>query len=183
MYLLASQLKSFAIISLQTGASLADVTDLVISRDKLEVLAYRCEGGELASKTSVLLTRDIRQYAQGCLIVDTANDISDVDDIVRLRESLEQNFHLMGLAVITESKRKLGKVQDYSINIQTNMVQRLDVKQPLFRNFLVESLSIDRQDILDITAKYIVVRDASVKAAQPSVVPVTPTVHDRLDKI
>jgi sporulation protein YlmC with PRC-barrel domain len=174
MYLLVSQLRTFTVISLQTGATVAQVTNLLVDPDKLEVLAYGCAGPDLPAKRSLLLIRDIRQYAQGCLIVNELGDISDADDIVRLKDAVTAGFDPVGMPVVTESKHKLGKVQDYSVNIDTSKVQRLDVKQPLFRNFLVESLSIDRQDILDVTPKQIVVRDATVKAGKASVVPTAP---------
>jgi hypothetical protein len=58
----------------------------------------------------------------------------------------------------------LGKVSDYSYN-DGFFVQKLYVARPLHKVFASEdTLVIDREQILEVTDKYILVRDTELKA-------------------
>ncbi len=163
MYSLASKLDSLPIISLQTGDAVAWVKQPIIDMATLQVIAFRCETLQ-QKQFLVLMTRDIRQLAADCIIIDSEDELSDPGDIVRLKSFIEANFSPIDKLVITESDQKLGSVEDYTINLETNRVQKLHVRQSLLKSWLGASLSIDRAQITDVTPRRIVVRDATIKA-------------------
>jgi sporulation protein YlmC with PRC-barrel domain len=162
MYILASQLKKLPVMSLQTGQAVAIIEKPVVNSANLEVMALSCSQGH--DQTGVLLMRDIRQIASDCVIIDSEDEISDPADIVRLKTVAAANFEPVGKIVVNESGRKLGKVEDYTINSKTHLLQQLYVHQSLMRSILFNSLMIDRTQIVDVTAKHFVVRDATIKA-------------------
>lgn len=172
MYILASQLKNLPVLSLQTGQPLATVVRPLIKRETLEIAAIECQVGRFRRQTSVIMMRDIRQIAGDCIVIDSFEDIEDASEIVRLRDIVEADFNPLGKLVINESQYQLGKVEDYTINLETYMLQKLYVQQSMLKSILFNSLVVDRTQIIDVDAKRFVVKDATEKkiklAAQPA---------------
>lgn len=163
MYAHASQLINLPIVSLQTGEPIAWVRHPVISLDNLETVAFYCVAPP--QKTPLLLLgADIRQIASDCLVVDNEEALTDPSDIVRLEMMTKSSFSPLGKTVVSDIGRKLGTVEDYTINMETNRIQQLHVRQSWLRSFFGANLLIDRTQIIDINPKNIVVHDATVKA-------------------
>jgi sporulation protein YlmC with PRC-barrel domain len=163
MYVLASQLQALPVISLQTGETVAMVQQPLIDAANLEIAAYSCQvPGRSASL--VLPVRDIREHAQDCLIIDAEEELTEAGELVRLRPLLEQKFTPLGKTAVTDLGRKLGRVEDFTINLDTNRIQKLYIKQSVLQSWLGSSLIVDRTQILDITPKQIVIRDTTTQA-------------------
>ena len=162
MYILASKLQNLPIMSLQSGQAIAVAERPVVNPMNLEVMAMRCMIGKMRRGHGVVLMRDIRQFSSDCLIIDSFDEIEDPKEIVRLRDVAERNFNPIGRMVVNESGQRLGKVEDYTINLKTSMLQKLYVHQSLMKSILFNSLVIDRTQIIEVTAKQFTVRDASV---------------------
>jgi len=169
MYILASKLQNLPVMSLQTGQPIAVAERPVINPMNLEVMAVRCAVGKMRRGQGVVLMRDIRQFSSDCLIIDSFDEIEDPNEIVRLSNVAERNFNPMGKMVVSESGQRLGKVEDYTINLKTSMLQKLYVHQSLMKSILFNSLVIDRTQIIEVTTKRFTVRDASVQ--EPSLAP------------
>jgi sporulation protein YlmC with PRC-barrel domain len=163
MYAQATQLQTMPIISLQTGATVAWVLEPIIDTAKLEILAFRCDATE-QKRPLILMARDIRQISPEGVLVDNEEELTNPEDIVRLKVILKSSYNPIGKHVVSDTGRKLGNVDDYTINLETARVQKLHVRQPMFRSWLTPGLLIDRTQIIDITPRQITVRDAAVKA-------------------
>jgi sporulation protein YlmC with PRC-barrel domain len=163
MLLTASQISTLPIISLQTGEAVAMTRQPILAIATLEIMALRCESAH-GKAPLLLMARDIRQFAADCVIVDDEDELADPQDIVRLNAILEASYDPLGKAVVSDAGRKLGSVEDYTFNLETNRVQQLQVRQSLIKAWLGTSLMVDRSQIIDITPRQIMVRDATVKA-------------------
>jgi sporulation protein YlmC with PRC-barrel domain len=173
MYLLANQLKDLPVMSLQTGQPIAVVKQPIISPSNLEIVALQCDIGRGGRRrTSVILLRDVRQFATDCVIIDSFDDIEDASEIVRLQAVMEHRFDPVGKQVVSESGQKLGKVEDYTINLKTYMLQKLYVHQSLMKSILFNNLVIDRTQIIDVSQKQFTVKDAAETEA-----PLAPALH------
>jgi uncharacterized protein YrrD len=166
MYILANQLTNLPVMSLQTGQAIAVVERPIVNAANLEVMALQCSTGRVRKQPSVILMRDIRQFADDCVIIDSFDDIEDADEIVRLRDVIAKQFDPLAKQVVNESGHKLGKVEDFTINLKTFMLQKLYVHQSLIRSILFNNLVIDRTQIIEINDKQFTVRDASVQEPQ-----------------
>ncbi len=164
MYALANQLTDRPIMSLQTGEGVAQIVRPILDPTSLEVVGYLCQTPR-QQQHLVLMVRDIRELARDCVIVDSADELTEASDIIRLKPLLEQNYSPIHQAVITDLGRRLGKVEDYTINLESNRLQKLYVKQPIWRSLSGASLIIDRTQIIDVTPQQIVVREATAKAS------------------
>jgi sporulation protein YlmC with PRC-barrel domain len=163
MYSLESNLLNQPIISLQTGQVVAWVGPPVLNVSNLEVEAYTCKV-PYQKEPLLLMTSDIRQYATDCFIIDDEDELADPDDIVRFTTDLAHHYSPVGKPVVADTGRKLGVVEDYSINLETNRVQKLYVRPSLWRAWLGSNLIIDRVQIIDISPDQITVRDATVSS-------------------
>jgi hypothetical protein len=109
------------------------------------------------------LAEEIREALPNGLAVNDEDALSEPADLVRHKEILDINFELMDKPVRTK-RQKIGKVSDYSYN-DGLFVQKLYVARPLRKVFTSEdTLIIDREQILEVTDKYILVRDTEIKA-------------------
>ncbi|HVQ43659.1 MAG TPA: PRC-barrel domain-containing protein [Candidatus Saccharimonadia bacterium] len=164
MYTLESNLTGQPIISLQTGQAVAWIGEPLLTITALQVIAFTCRVAP-RSQAFLLMTRDIRQFAADCVIIDDEDDLTDPADIVRLKADLKDRYSPLGQSVIADTGRRLGSVEDYSINLDTNRVQKLHIRRPLFWGWFSPNLIIDRTQIVDITPSHITVRDTTVQDA------------------
>lgn len=162
MYLLASQLKELPIISLQSGEPVAWTRQPILDAATLEMVAFHCHTVQ-ATSPLILMTRDIRQLASDCIIVDSEDDLTDPTDLVRFQPLMEANYTPLDKPVSTESGRKLGRVEDYTVNLDTSRLQKLHVRQSLFHAWIGANLIIDRSQIIDVSPQHIIVREATEK--------------------
>ncbi len=163
MYVLASQLTNLPIISLQTGETVTHLKSLVIEMATLEIVAVVC-GKMKEYPDPILMVRDVRQIASDCVIIDTEDDIGSASDVVRLKEPLSAAYAPIGATVISHMQRPIGKVEDFTINTESLRIQKFYVKRPIWRSWLGSSLIIAREQVVDVSAKKIIVREGTVDA-------------------
>jgi uncharacterized protein YrrD len=166
MFLLAKQLINLPVISLQTGRQVATAGEPIINPDNLSCVAFHCTTTQRLAKP-IIMARDIRQVARDAMIVDSEEEVSEAEEIVRLAETLK--FRIVGCNVATESGEKLGKVEDYTLNVDDWRVNKIYVKPPFLKSLLSSNLIIDHNQITEARIGHITVRDAWVK--QPFIAP------------
>ena len=159
--MLSSTLRNRPVMSLRTGTQVAVAIEPVINPHNLKILGWWCAapGGQ----QWVLLSDDVRESMPTGLAINNEDALSDPADLVRHKEILDIKFELMDKLVRTK-RQKLGKVSDFSYN-DGMFVQKLYVARPLRKVFTADdTLIIDREQILEVTDKYILVRDTEIKA-------------------
>ncbi len=166
MYVFASQLVSKAVISLQVGGLVAIVGDFVVTADKLELVAFRCFAPDLDLVDPILFLRDAREIGNDCILVDSADALASLEDIVRIKQIVASGFRLVDTKVFTEGGSYLGKVEDFTINFETSRVQRLTIQPQLLRRLMSDTLLIDREQIVDVTNDRITVREATIRESK-----------------
>ena len=148
------------VMSLRTGSQIGLAETPIINPHNLKILGWWCNTPD---GRQVLLAEELRQSVPEGLAVNDEAALSDPADLVRHQEVLDINFELMDKPVRTKRQR-LGRVSDYSYN-DGMFVQKLYVARPLRKVFSAEdTLIIDREQIIEVTDKYILVRDTEVKA-------------------
>lgn len=147
-------------MSLRTGSQIAIAETPIINPHNLKILGWWCGGPD---GRQVLLSDEVRDFVPEGIAVNNEEALSEPADLVRHQEILDINFDLMDKPVRTK-RQKLGRVNDYSYN-DGMFVQKLYVTRPLRKVFSAEdTLIIDREQIIEVTDKYIMVRDTEVKA-------------------
>jgi sporulation protein YlmC with PRC-barrel domain len=72
---------------------------------------------------------------------------------------MKLQFELLGKAVYTQNKKRLGKVADFALDVESFTVEKLYVGQNIVKNFSGTSLVVDKNQIVEITDKRIIIRD------------------------
>lgn len=163
MLLLAEKLKLNPVMSLQTGAEIARVQEAIIDPGVLDVVAYRLSGSRLEHDNTILLTRDIREVGAIGLIIDSAEELVSLDDVIKVKKLTELNFQLVGLSAVDDQKHKLGKIYDYTIDPFTFTIHQLHVRRPLLKSLQTSDLIISRKQIIEINNKSVVVKSATAE--------------------
>jgi sporulation protein YlmC with PRC-barrel domain len=150
------------VLSLRINRQVATTLSAIINPDNLKIEGFYCQDNQ-TRKQLILVSQDIRDVLSQGLVVNDQDVLSEPGDLVRLEKLLQLNFQLIGKAVETTSKQKIGKVSDYAVEVQTLYIQKLYVSQSVFRSFSGGNLGVDRSQIVEITDKRIVINDLEAK--------------------
>ncbi len=167
MLVLGTQLLQTPVMSLQTGAELARTKTPVIDPRTLTIIAYELDGPLLDQHPSLLRIADVRELSDIGMIVDSSDEFIGVDDVIKLKETYNLHFPLIGLSVVDDKKHKLGKVENYSVEMGSFIIQQLTVRRPLFKSLGDSELLIHRSQIIEINDTTIKVKSASNEAKDP----------------
>jgi uncharacterized protein YrrD len=158
MLIAGSRLINAPVMGLQTGGELARTKQAVIDPRTLEIIAYELSGPRLSTEPALLRVADVREFSDIGLIVDSSDEFVSPEDIIKLNEIFQLHFDPIGMRVIDKKRRKLGKVDGYTIETVGFMVQQLNVRRPLLKSLNDTHLLIHRTQITEITDDNIVVR-------------------------
>lgn len=164
MLITESQLLDTPVMGLQTGTELARTARPVIDPRTLKIMAYELEGPLLDEHPSFLRIEDIRELSDIGMIVDASDEFVGLDDIIKLKETYELNFSLVGLTVLDDKKHKLGRVSGYTVEMGSFVIQQLNVRRPIMKSLGDTELLVHRSQILEITDTTVTVKSGKVNA-------------------
>lgn len=160
MLQLSGTLLNRPVLSLRTGGVVASTTDAIFNPNNLKIEGFFCvDRFERKKEEVILLYQDIRDVIAQGFIVNDHDVLVGASELVRLKELLELRFALLGKQVETVDKQKIGKVVDFATETTTMYVQKIYVGQSLLKNITGGNLGIDRNQIVEITDKKIIVQD------------------------
>lgn len=145
-------------MSLRTGGPIAAILGPIINPNNLKIEGFYCQD-RIDKQQLILLYQDIRDLVPEGYVVNDHDVLAEPSELVRLKDVLTLNFQLIGKQVETISKEKIGKVSDYAAETETMFIQKIYVSQPLYKSFTGGSLSIDRNQINEITPRRIIIND------------------------
>lgn len=164
MLQLSSMLINRPVLSLRTGTEVATALEPIINPSNLKIEGFYCQDSR-SRQHLVLVSQDVRDIMPRGIIINDHDQLVQPDELVRLAPVLNLGFALIGKPVVTASGSKLGKVGDYSVEIDSMFVQKLYVTQSIFKSLSGGNLGVDRAQIVEITDKRIVVSDLMQKIA------------------
>jgi sporulation protein YlmC with PRC-barrel domain len=153
-------------MSLQIGGEIGRTLAPVIDPVNLKIVAYSV-GGPLigGGDPDILRTEDVREFGPKGMIIDSAEELVERDDVIKVKEIMGLNFRLVGLKVETKKGVKLGKVENYTVDPDSFMIMQLIVRRPVMKALLDPELTISREEIVEVNDYKIIVKDeeATVK--------------------
>ena len=152
------------VMSLRTGGPVASIVKPIINPNNLYIEGWFVKDS-VTNEELILLSNDVREILPQGFAINDYSDLSQVEDLVRLKEFIELNFGLLGLKVQSESGKNYGKINDYAFETNNFYIQKLYAGQPLVKSLGGGNLSIDRSQIIEVTNKRIVIEDPTEKAA------------------
>lgn len=167
MLLLGSRLIHTPVMSLQTGTRLAQAVRPIIDPSNLRIIAYEVDGPLLAEKPSFVRTADIREYGRLGMIINGNDELIALDEVIQIKKLYDLNFGLLGLQVIDDQKRKLGKVDDYTLDTTDFVIQQINVRRGFLKGITDTGLLVNRSQIIEINNTSIVVKAPSIRSVEP----------------
>ena len=163
MLLPGSRLTNTPIMGLQTGAQLATTKQPIIDPANLKIIAYEVDGPLLVERPSYIRIADVRELSDIGMIIDSSDEFVGPEDVIQLQKIIDLNFRLIGMSVIDENKKKLGKVDGYNVDTDSFTVQQLNIRQGIIKSIADTGLLVHRSQIIEINNQNIIVRSAARK--------------------
>ena len=141
------------VLSLHVGGEVARTSAAVIDPEDLKVIAYTLEGAIIKNDPDVgdiLSIDDIREMGDSGLIVDSTDRFTTREDVIHFDEVMNLGFNLVGLKVVTQDGKKLGKIVDYTLDSGTFMIYQLIVQRPFMSSLIDPELTINRSQIVEV---------------------------------
>ena len=172
MLQLSASLINRPVVSLRTSGEIATIVSVIINPNNLKIEGFYCND-KFSRKTLVLLAQDIRDNIKQGVIVNDHEVLTEPEELVRLKSVLDLQFDLMGKSVETVSKHKVGKINDFAVDDQTLFIQKLYAGPSVIKSLTSGQLSIDRNQIVEITNRRIVIQDLEkpIKGGMPATAP------------
>lgn len=163
MLVLSDAIFGVKVLSLHVAKPIAKVADALIDPSKLKIEAFSVRGGGIRY-FSAIFTGDVREWGPMGLIVNSEDVIMEVDDnLPRLKGIVEDEFELVGARVRTESGKRLGKVVRFVFETEGFFVVKIYVDRISTLGLGRRPLIIERDSIVDVKKKHIIVKDAHIK--------------------
>lgn len=163
MLLLGKRLLGTPVMSLQVGVKVAETVEPVIDPRNLMVIAYEVDGPLLENRPQFIRIADIRELSDIGMIIDSSDELVGEDDVIKLKEVRDMNFQLIGIKVIDDRGKKLGKVEDYTIDTDSFVIQQLSVRGGMMSSLSSTGHVIHRSQIVEISDTKITVKSAEKK--------------------
>lgn len=170
MLKLSASLLNKSVLSLRTGGPVGTVLRPIIKPDNLKIEGFYCQD-RFEKRELVLLYQDIRDLLPQGFVVNDHDVLTEPDELVRLRKVFDADFDIMGKEVVTSDKQKVGKVNDYAVETETMFIQKIYVSQSILKSLTGGSLSIDRNQVIEVTPKHIVINE--LLKTSPAAAPAT----------
>lgn len=145
-------------MSLRTSSQVATALQPIINPNNLKIEGFYCQDNA-GNAPLVLLTQDIRDTLSQGYVVNDQEVLVEPEELVRLKEILQIGFDLPGKHVVTVDKQRVGKVTDYAVETTTFYIQKIYVGQSILKSLSTGKLSIDRNQIVEITNKKIIIQE------------------------
>jgi sporulation protein YlmC with PRC-barrel domain len=146
------------VLSLRAGEVVATALGPIINPNNLKIEGFYCHD-RFGKKDLILLTQDIRETLKEGFVVDDHERLVEASELVRLKDILDLHFELIGKPVETIDKEKVGKVNEFAVETESMIIVKLYAHQPLYKNLTGGSLSIDRNQIQEITPNRIIISE------------------------
>lgn len=167
MLILGTRLLNTPVMSLQTGGRLGHTQKPIIDPSNLKITAFEVEGPLLSERPALLRVADIREMGRVGMIIDSNDEIIGVHDVIKIEQLYNLGFPLVNMPVIDDHKHRLGKVEDYTVDTDSFVIQQLTVKRGFFKGLTDTGLLIGRAQIIEINDNEIIVKSPSRKISDP----------------
>lgn len=158
MLQLSASLINKSVMSLRTGTEIARIVGPIINPNNLKIEGFFCQD-RFSKDFLVLVCQDIRDIVPQGYVVNDHDILVHPNELIRLQDTINLHFELIGKQVVTVSKQKIGKVTDYAADTETMYVQKIYVSQSIIKSFTGGSLSIDRTQVNEITTSQIIINE------------------------
>lgn len=165
MLKLSNALLNIPVMSLRTGGSVGQATEMIINPNNLKIEGWYVND-RFSGKKLILVSAEIRDISVKGIVINDHEVLAEPGELVRLKPVLEIGFALIGKQVVSQSGRRYGKVNDFAVETESLIIKKIYASQSIIKNFSGGNASIDRTQIVEITNSQIIIEDPTEKASE-----------------
>lgn len=137
------RIKGMPVVSLENGAKIGSVSDIVIDADKLQVAALVLSKGTLLSKeVEMIPAEEIQVWGQDVILVRKHHTVDHPTRLPEGKRWLYADEHIRDRYVVSVDGKRIGQISDISIS-QTGKLLAYHLAQVYIDGPLSESKRID----------------------------------------
>lgn len=151
------------VMSIHAGGAIASIEGALIDPSNLKILAFSVNAKNI-KYFSVVFSSDIREWGQIGAIINSEDEIIEVDEnLPKIKDIAQSKFRLEGIGVRTESGRRLGRVKNYIFETDGFFVVKFYIEKIAWLGIFKQPIVIERESIINVTDKFLVVSDDASK--------------------
>ncbi|MDO8513804.1 MAG: hypothetical protein Q7S37_04855 [bacterium] len=127
MLILATKLFRAPIVTPSAG-KLGELGNPIVNPSDAHLLAFHVLPSTLFGRKKIISITDIIVLDPKIVLINSPESIIDSQEIIRVKESADQQISLLKTKAYTKSKVYLGRVEDIVIDSETNMIIKYYIK-------------------------------------------------------
>ncbi len=163
MLFFGSSFHDTKLFSIRSGGPIGTIAKPIINPNNLHIDGFFASAMN-GQNEGVIVDMDVRDLSHKGLVIDNHEDITESSELVRLQPIIAINFELIGKSVYA-GRMRIGKVEDYVLDTKSLFIVKLYV-QPSLLKISAGQMIFDRQSIIEVTDKKIVVSGPEQKAGE-----------------
>lgn len=147
--------------SSQTQKRIGKLKEVIVDPDTGKVVAFLLETNLPKPWLSVL---DILEFQENKVLIQSEGRLMLLDDLPRIKQIKKLKIKVLDAKVFTEKGQYLGKATDLIFDEHTGEILRYYIARPFILSPLKAYLILDRDSILHIEKRGIIVKEPEKKA-------------------
>jgi uncharacterized protein YrrD len=159
----AKSLLNLPIINLDSGKTLAWLSDIIIDPENGKVLGLVATLGFWVKTKKAVAFSDIYEFGPEAILVRDDESLINISNIVRIKKIIDQKIFILGSKVVTKSGKRLGRVKNFVVNTDLGILVKIYVESLWGKSFIKGTLVIPAARIISIERKKIIISDELLK--------------------
>jgi len=155
----AKSLSNLPIKSLESGNILGYIKETIIDPENCQLLGFLVYNSFWSNRQKALSFRDIYKFSYQEILVRSDQVITELEEIVRIKNIVEEKRFIIESKVFTQSGKKLGKVSDFVIDTDLGLMVKIYVEKKELWGIMGDLLIISAEQILEIKPRKIIIKD------------------------
>lgn len=126
----SKQLVGLPVVSIAEGKRLGTVRDVMVDATERRMVGFTVQPDGRGRDTQVLLADDIRAVGPDAVTVADRDRLRPLAALPELRAMLEQQMPIKGKAVFTSEGKRLGQVDEFTLDTQSYTIDAYFVSAP-----------------------------------------------------
>ena len=162
---------SMPVYSINEGHYLGHVKSLVIDAEEKKLIALLVEQRLWGKDEKIVPFTKVQGIGEDVITIDKTLSLERSTNIPRILENLRRQIPVIGIKVMTDKGKTLGKIEEYYINTDNGEIVTLEISGSFFRN----RLTLNRKNIITIAEAAIIVATQALSEMDEVETPVTET--------
>ena len=147
MMIEATKLIKLPVAALDTQEKIGEIQEILVDPKNGGVLGFLVKTNGLFGAQKALAAVEVSEWDPNGLVTESAGNLVEPEEIIRIKEVLKKNILLLGMSAETENKKGLGRVENFLIDTDTDMIIKYYLRDLLGKSRIMSAdkvISIDK---------------------------------------